>query len=209
MAVDMSGTPLSAFRCASTGVVATELERHSNGARIRGYMHLVGQAKGVPAVLSEDRRFGRVVIRTHERAVFVGESEVALTRREFEILAMLSRHPGWVLSADQLAQADEDECSPESVSVHVSRLRHKLADAGARGLVETVRGIGYRLHAPAPSSVPVPDEPIERDALALREAAWALYEIVVEIECGSQDTRRRSVTDILVRARLDIEALGE
>lgn len=85
-----------------------------------------------------------------ERRVLVGEHEVELTAREFDIMMRLASHPGWVYSAERLADSTEAaaEFSRESVSVHVSHLRHKLAAAGADDVVRTVRGIGYRLEAP-------------------------------------------------------------
>ena len=78
-----------------------------------------------------------------------GDGAIDLTPREFELLACLMRHPGQVLSRDQLlrqAWGWEFVVETKTVDTHVKRLRDKLTDAGVDpAVVETVRGYGYRL----------------------------------------------------------------
>lgn len=82
-------------------------------------------------------------------------AEVALTRGEFEVLALLVRHPDEVISRDRLARAVSGrDWNPldRSVDVLVRRLRGKLdRGAGTASLISTVRGEGYRLAADRPS----------------------------------------------------------
>ena len=69
----------------------------------------------------------------------------ALTPLEFRLLATFVRHPGQVLSRDQLLElvwGDPDAVGPGQVKVYVGYLRRKLGDSGE--LIETVRGFGYR-----------------------------------------------------------------
>ena len=96
---------------------------------------------------SREHRLGDLTVVPEERRAFYRETEIALTSREFDILAALAARPGWVLSAVQLAEDDDPTryASPFAVNVHVSHLRSKLADVGARGLVVTVRGVGWKL----------------------------------------------------------------
>lgn len=103
-----------------------------------------------PVSVPERLSVAGIDVYPRERRVLVGEHEVELTAREFDIMMRLASHPGWVFSAERLADSAEAaaEFSRESVSVHVSHLRHKLAAAGAGDVVRTVRGIGYRLEAP-------------------------------------------------------------
>lgn len=71
-------------------------------------------------------RFGDFVIDPMARSVSFGSDEIALTRREFDILFTLASHPGWVYSSETLATNDPSAyASPSSVNVHVSRLRGK------------------------------------------------------------------------------------
>ena len=89
------------------------------------------------------------------RALVDGK-EVALTRTEFALLAALARHPGWVYPRDHLLLEvwgiDAERIETRLVDQHVANLRRKLAAAGADGLVQTVRGLGYRLAEPASTS---------------------------------------------------------
>lgn len=79
-----------------------------------------------------------------------GTGALDLTPTEFRILAHMARFPGRAFSRGDLV----DACLPEgsaldrTVDSHVSNLRRKLAAAGADGMLEGVRGIGYRLDAP-------------------------------------------------------------
>jgi DNA-binding response OmpR family regulator len=80
--------------------------------------------------------------------VTVRDAEISLTRKEYDLLAALARRPGSVVTRDELL-ADVWQTTwagnPHTVEVHVAALRAKLGDPG---LVQTVRGVGYRLRAP-------------------------------------------------------------
>lgn len=78
------------------------------------------------------------------RTVEVDGEPVGLSRREFSILEALMRHPGTVLSKDQLADrlyGWAEDVESNAVEVHVHHLRVKIG----RDAIETVRGLGYRL----------------------------------------------------------------
>jgi DNA-binding response OmpR family regulator len=95
---------------------------------------------------------GPLVVEHEAHRALVGDEEVPLTRREFGLLAALTQHPGWVYTRDHLLLAvwgiDGGRIETRLVDQHVANLRRKLAAAGADGLVQTVRGLGYRLNAP-------------------------------------------------------------
>lgn len=87
-----------------------------------------------------------VTIDFAHHAVTVGDREVALTPLEFRLLSAFVRHPGQVLSHDQLLElvwGDVGAASRDQVKLYVGYLRRKLEPEGD-GLVETVRGFGYR-----------------------------------------------------------------
>lgn len=78
--------------------------------------------------------------------VFVGERKVDLSATEFAILEFLLRNPGWVFSRSQIIDAVKGRDYPvtdRAVDVQILSLRRKLGDGGE--LIETVRGVGYRL----------------------------------------------------------------
>lgn len=85
-----------------------------------------------------------LVVDPARRAVTVRGNAVILTATEFDILAALARDPGVVISRSQLLDrvwGPEFVGDDHLVDVHVANLRHKVGD----GVVETVRGVGYRL----------------------------------------------------------------
>jgi DNA-binding response OmpR family regulator len=88
---------------------------------------------------------GRVSVDVTRAEVRVDDREIQLTPMEFRLLLTFMRNPGQVLSRDQLLElvwGHPEAVDAGQVKVTVSYLRRKLGDAG--GLIETVRGFGYR-----------------------------------------------------------------
>jgi len=84
------------------------------------------------------------------REVKVRDHEVRLTTREIQILEMLMRNAGRVVTRSMLLEKVWDyRFDPQTniVDQHVSRLRQKLGDDAAANPIETVRGVGYRIRA--------------------------------------------------------------
>jgi DNA-binding response OmpR family regulator len=111
-------------------------------ARIRAVTRrtqpVAGSAEGPHQVggLELDRR---------QRQVRLEGAEVALTAKEFDLLALLAEDPGAVFTRDQILEQvwDPHWFGPtKTLDVHVASLRKKLGDPG---WIETVRGIGFRL----------------------------------------------------------------
>lgn len=83
------------------------------------------------------------------RRASVHGREVPLTRKEYDLLALLAQSPGVVIRREQIISEvwrSSWEGTARTLEVHVASLRHKLA---VPALIETVRGIGYRLAVPA------------------------------------------------------------
>jgi DNA-binding winged helix-turn-helix (wHTH) protein len=99
---------------------------------------------------------GGLVLSLRAREVRIGDLAVALTLREFELLRLLLEHQDEVLTADEIARSIwgyETFGARNFVESHISRMRSKLARAGAHDVVATVRGVGYivRSHATVPT----------------------------------------------------------
>ena len=89
---------------------------------------------------------GRVVIDRDRHEVRVGETPLELTNTEFGILTYLALRPGFVRTRDQIIASlhgDQAVLSSRTVDVHMTSLRRKLGELGR--IIETVRGVGYRL----------------------------------------------------------------
>ena len=117
-----------------------------------GMMELVSRVRALlrraakPA--AEDKLFTAcsLAVDVKRRAVTVDGEPVILTYKEFELLCYLLENRGVVLSRDQILTKIWDynySGETRTVDVHIRTLRQKLGDAGA--LIETVRGVGYRL----------------------------------------------------------------
>ncbi|MFH1152905.1 MAG: response regulator transcription factor [Pseudomonadota bacterium] len=90
-------------------------------------------------------REGSLVIDHGRRLVFIDDTPVDLTFSEFQVLVFLAAKKGWVFTRGQIVDAVHGEnyaVTERSVDVTVAGLRKKLGDCA--GLIETVRGVGYR-----------------------------------------------------------------
>jgi DNA-binding response OmpR family regulator len=92
---------------------------------------------------------GPLVVDTRSRRVTLDGREVVLTPKEFDLLALLTSDPGAFVPRTKILQEVWQTNwfgSSKTVDVHVAALRRKLGDAA---WIETVRGVGFRLHVPA------------------------------------------------------------
>ena len=113
-------------------------------ARIRAVLRRTGAAP------DKDRfKTGELEIRFGAREVIVRGKREVLTHFEFELLALLARAAGRVLSREHLMdvlKGEEFESFDRSIDVHVSKLRGKLEeDPKSPRYIKTVRGVGYVL----------------------------------------------------------------
>ena len=93
------------------------------------------------------RRFGDVEVDLAARTAYLRRQTVELTAREWKVLEALVLRAGRIVpkaDLEKLMLGFESEIASNALEVHVSALRRKLG----RDLVETVRGLGYRIGAP-------------------------------------------------------------
>lgn len=89
---------------------------------------------------------GSVALDPDRREVTVGGSPIALTAREFDVLALLMAHAETVLARERIAHKAlgyEYVGDTNNVDVHIAHLRAKIEDAGGARIIQTVRGVGY------------------------------------------------------------------
>lgn len=89
---------------------------------------------------------GSVALDPGRREVTVGGSPIALTAREFDVLALLMEHAETVLTRERIAHEAlgyEYVGDTNNVDVHIAHLRAKIEDAGGARIIQTVRGVGY------------------------------------------------------------------
>ena len=102
-----------------------------------------------PAEAGEVLRLGDLVLDREAVRVTAGGKDVALTAREFEILALLLSHPKKVYTREQLYEnvwGGEYMGDDNTVNVHISNLRSKLGKVSDREYIKTVWGIGFKMN---------------------------------------------------------------
>lgn len=101
------------------------------------------QASSEQAVVFADLR-----IDPQTRLVTIGEQEISLTAKEFDMLWVLACHPRQVFSRDQLLEnvwGLADYIDPGTVTVHIRRLREKIEPDPSHPVhIQTVWGVGYK-----------------------------------------------------------------
>jgi two-component system response regulator RegX3 len=120
-------------------------------ARIRAVLRRAGEvaaSQGDAGPLE----VGELVLDPARRSATLAGTELELTRREFELLELLMREAGSVVSRERLIDEVWDVNwfgSTKTLDVHVSSLRRKLGDDSASPrFIHTVRGVGFRLSGP-------------------------------------------------------------
>ncbi|MEY2967338.1 MAG: Histidine kinase [Actinomycetota bacterium] len=91
-------------------------------------------------------RVADLEVNPQSRTVFRNGREIALTKTEFDLLELLMRHPGVVVTRDQIYEeiwGYNFETSSKSLDVYVGYLRRKTEENDEPRLVHTVRGVGY------------------------------------------------------------------
>lgn len=93
-------------------------------------------------------RVGPLSVDLDGRRARISGSLVPLTAREFDCLAFLARRRGVTLTKEMFLAhlyAGRDEPEMKIIDVFICKIRRKLAEAGAPGVIETVWGRGYRI----------------------------------------------------------------
>ncbi len=113
-------------------------------ARIKAVLRRAGKSDSD----GENYEYGKVRLDLRSHTVTVDDKPVELTLKEFELLRLLMKNAGAVLTRDMLLETIwgyDFDGETRTVDVHVRTLRQKLG-AGA-DIIETVRGVGYKVKA--------------------------------------------------------------
>jgi DNA-binding response OmpR family regulator len=119
-------------------------------ARVRAVLRRAGQAE--PQVREDALAVGELQLEPSRRSAVLNGDELDLTRKEFELLELLMREAGSVITRERLIDEVWDVNwfgSTKTLDVHVSGLRRKLGDdPGSPRFIHTVRGVGFRFSGP-------------------------------------------------------------
>lgn len=111
-------------------------------SRIKAVLRRCGQEKHTGEMITVDN----LTVNLSEHTVTVGGENIILTLKEYELLKKFLTNPGIVFSRDKLLNdiwGYEFSGETRTVDVHIRTLRQKLGRAGE--MIETIRGVGYRM----------------------------------------------------------------
>lgn len=134
-------------------VIGLDLGADDYLAKPFGMMEMVSRVKAVLRRVSpkqdENLTLGIIEIDKLRHKVYVKGEEKTLTLKEYELVALFAENPGIVFSRDKLLEkvwGIDYSGETRTVDVHIGTLRTKLGEAG--NMIETVRGVGYRMENP-------------------------------------------------------------
>lgn len=113
------------------------------GARVQAHL----RRENRKASISQRRSFGYLWIDFTAHQIGFEDKIIELARKEYEIIELLSLHPGQVFSRERIYEriwGYNAEGDDSAVTEHVKRLRQKLGEHGQSEQIETVWGVGYR-----------------------------------------------------------------
>ncbi len=117
-------------------------------ARVKAHLARFDRLTGIQSRGNERVEIRGLIIDRTARRVWVGEEEVSLTGREFDLLTYLATNPNRVFSKQELFKAIwglESLGDVATVTVHIKKIREKIELNMARPqYIETVWGVGYR-----------------------------------------------------------------
>lgn len=118
-------------------------------ARVRAHLNRYERLCGCTEGKNSEIACGNLRLLPEAHRVYLGDSEIRLPHKEFELLEYFLRHPNRVCSKEELFEAiwgQEAVGDISTVTVHVKRLREKIeTDTQNPQYIETIWGAGYRL----------------------------------------------------------------
>ena len=135
---------LMGFACGADDYVTKPFSFREMVSRVRAQLRRTQWEKDDPTV----RRYGKLTIFLNEHRAAADGKTLNLSPKEYDILCKLMEKPNWVVTREQLLSSiwgDEYEGEMRTVDMHMTNLRRKLDEAGAKDYIQTVRAVGYKM----------------------------------------------------------------
>jgi len=113
------------------------------GARVEAHLRRENRKQGQSIL----RFFGEMVIDYTKREITIGQTSVILSRKEFDIVELLSMNAGQVFDRERIYEIVwglEGDGSSDTIMEHIRKIRAKLATHSLHSYIETVWGVGYK-----------------------------------------------------------------
>lgn len=138
-----SADQIIGFQAGADDYILKPFDLDELAARVAAHLRREQRLRSVSAV----RFFGECVVDYSARAVTIHGETVPLSRREFDILELLSLNPGQVFDRERIYETVwgiDGEGSSDTVMEHIRKIRAKLARHTLHSYIETVWGCGYK-----------------------------------------------------------------
>jgi len=116
------------------------------GARVEAHLRRENRKQGQTVL----RFFGDMAIDYQKREITVGQAPVTLSKKEFDIVELLSVNAGQVFDRERIYDIVwglEGDGSSDTIMEHIRKIRVKFAAASTHNYIDTVWGVGYKLNA--------------------------------------------------------------
>ncbi|KQX68079.1 response regulator transcription factor [Paenibacillus sp. Root444D2] len=134
---------ISGFQAGGDDYIQKPFSIHELGARVDAHLRReMRNQKKASVKFSDD-----LVIDYSERALYCNDIQISLAKKEFDIIELLSTHPGMVFDKERIYErvwGTEEEGDSSVIAEHIRRIRSKMKEHGCEKKVETVWGVGYK-----------------------------------------------------------------
>lgn len=134
---------ISGFRAGGDDYILKPFSIQELGARVEAHLRREMRNQNKTSVkFSED-----VVIDYSARLLYFHDVQISLAKKEFDIIELLSSHPGMVFDKERIFEKVwglEDDGDSTVIAEHIRRIRFKLKENGCENMIETVWGVGYK-----------------------------------------------------------------
>lgn len=134
---------ISGFRAGGDDYILKPFSIQELGARVEAHLRREMRNQNKTLVkFSED-----VVIDYSARLLYFHDVQISLAKKEFDIIELLSTHPGMVFDKERIFEKVwglEDDGDSSVIAEHIRRIRFKLKENGCENMIETVWGVGYK-----------------------------------------------------------------
>ena len=138
-----SSDKIMGFGAGADDYIVKPFDLDELGARVAAHLRREQRRRNNAAV----RFFGELSIDYSARTAEIRGEQISFSRREFDILELLSLHAGQVFDREQIYEAVwglEGDGSSDTVMEHIRKIRSKLSACMLHGYIETVWGCGYK-----------------------------------------------------------------